>query len=384
MNFLIGGAGFSGAVLARRLAECGHTCTVVEPRLHVAGHCHTERDEETGVLVHRFGPHVFHTDDEQVWELVNRFADMRSFRYHVRAVSRGEVFSLPINLGTINQFFGTTMTPDEAEAHLGGLARAPENGSPPETLEEQALATIGSDLYEAFFRGYSEKQWGRPAAELPASVLKRLPVRFTSDQSYFDHRYQAIPAGGYTDMVERMLEHPGIDVRLGESLRRDESRGAADHVFFTGPIDSWFGHESGRLAYRTLQFEEFRADGDFQGCPVMNYCDRDVPWTRITEHRHFAPWEHHDSTICFREFSREATANDPPFYPVRLVQEQAMLAAYVELARAEHGVSFLGRLGTYRYLDMDQAIGEALAAADDTLSRLSTGAEIPSFFASPI
>jgi UDP-galactopyranose mutase len=383
MRFLIGGAGLSGAVLARRLADSGHTCTLVEPHRHVAGHCHTERDDETGVMVHRYGPHIFHTDSEIVWEFVNRFADMRPFEFRVRAISRGQAFPLPVNLQTINLFFGREMTPDEAEAYISGLARPSANGSP-RNLEEQALATVGSDLYEAFFRGYSEKQWGRSAEELPASVLKRLPVRFTEDASYFDHRFQAIPAAGYTDLVERMLRHPRIEVRLGERLRREQEREPVDRVFFTGPLDDWFGGRQGRLAYRTLDFEEVRAEGDFQGCAVVNYCDLDVPWTRITEHKHLAPWEHHEGTVCFREFSREAGPHDPPYYPIRLVREQAALATYVEMAREERGVSFLGRLGTYRYIDMDQAVAEALAAADETLARLRAGARLPAFFMSPV
>jgi UDP-galactopyranose mutase len=382
MRFVIGGAGLSGATLARALAEAGHSCTVVEPASHVAGHCHSERDEETGVLVHCFGPHVFHTEDERVWAFVRRFAEMQPFRYRVRAVHGGELYSLPVNLSTINQLFRAAMTPEEAREYVASLAEPFRNG-PPVTLEQQGLATVGRDLFEAFFRGYSEKQWGRPASEMPAGVLKRLPVRFVEDDSYFDHPYQALPAGGYTAMVERILDHERVTLVLSETLQRGDAP-EADHLFFTGPLDAWFRQSLGRLAYRTLSFEDFRRDGDFQDVPVVNYPDRRVPWTRITEHKHLAPWEQHERTICSREFSREAGPDDPPYYPVRLARGETLLARYVELAHAERGVTFLGRLGTYRYLDMDSAVGEALDAADRAISLLSAGAELPPFFVDPL
>ncbi len=235
MRFVIGGAGLSGATLARCLAEAGHSCTVVDPAPHVAGHCHSSRDEDTGVLVHRFGPHVFHTDDERVWSFVNRFAELRRYRFRVRAMVRGELFPLPVNLATINQFFGRAMRSDEARRFVAALAEPFRNG-PPTTLEEQGLSSVGRELYEAFFAGYSAKQWGRSASELPAGVLKRLPVRFVDDDAYYDHRHQAVPAGGYTALVERILDHPDVEVVLGEPLRRGDA-GDADHVFFTGPLD---------------------------------------------------------------------------------------------------------------------------------------------------
>ena len=347
MEFVIGGAGLSGAVLARCLAEEGHSCVVVEPAPHVAGHCHSDRDDETGVLVHRFGPHVFHTDDERVWTFVQRFAEMRPMRSRVRAMVHGELFSLPVNLSTINQFFGRSMTADEAREYVSALAEPFRNG-PPATLEDQGLSTVGRELYEAFFEGYSTKQWGRPAVELPASVLRRLPVRFVDDDAYYDHRRQAVPADGYTAMVERILEHPGIEIVLGESLRRGESAGV-DHVFFTGPLDAWFGHTFGSLAYRTLDFEELRSDGDYQGCAVVNYCDADVPWTRITEHKHLAPWESHEQTVCHREFSREAGPDDPPFYPVRLAGAETCSRSTSSWRRKSEGSAFSaasGRTGT--------------------------------------
>ena len=380
-RFLAVGAGLSGAVIGRTLAEAGHDVTVVDVRPHVAGNCHTERCPETGVLVHAYGPHVFHTDDAEVWDYVNRFETFHPYRNRVKATTGGQVYSLPINLHTINQFFGTAMRPDEARAFIED--QADSSIAEPRTFEEQALRFIGPELYEAFFKGYTLKQWGCPPSELPAAILKRLPVRFNYDDDYFFHRFQAMPANGYTAMVERILDHPCIEVRLETGFSRDQA-GDFDHVFYSGPLDGWYGHDMGRLGYRTLDFERFVADGDYQGCAVMNYGEVEVPWTRITEHKHFAPWETHPRTVCYREYSRACEPRDIPYYPIRLVAEKVLLADYVARAEAERGVTFVGRLGTYRYLDMDVTIREALDTARSFLGHLEAGTPMPAFAVRPL
>lgn len=357
----IAGAGFSGAVIARELAEAGHDCRVFDTRDHVGGNCYTER-HETGVLVHRYGPHIFHTDNERVWQYINRFGEMVPYNHKVKTTVEGTVFSLPVNLHTINQVYGTAMSPTEAhrfitETEAIGAETEPEN------FEEQALSMIGRRLYELFFAGYTRKQWGVSPTQLPASILKRLPLRFNYEDSYFNHPYQAIPAEGYTPIIEAILDHAGITVTL-ETALPPSAADEYDHVIWTGPLDAFFDYELGRLGYRTLDFEEFVADGDFQGTPVMNYGDELVPYTRITEHKHFAPTETHDQTVCFREFSREHEPDDIPYYPVRLVDDKELLEQYEELASAKADVTFVGRLGRYRYLDMDVTISEALAEAD--------------------
>ena len=370
------GAGLSGAVIGRRLAEAGHDITILDGRDHIGGNCHTERDAETGVMLHVYGPHIFHTDDKEVWEYVNRFTRFMPYKNRVKTTSQGQVFSLPINLHTINQYYGKTMRPDEARAFIASIGdQSIEN---PQTFEEQALKFVGPDLYEAFFKGYTEKQWGCSPTELPASILKRLPVRFNYDDNYFFHQFQGMPEHGYTPMIAAILDHENITVQLETFYEADMAK-AYDHVFWSGPLDGYFDYALGRLGYRTLDFEKFTAQGDYQGCAVMNYGDRDVPYTRITEHKHFAPWESHDGTVCYREYSRACTPEDIPYYPIRMVDEKAMLAAYVDLAEQSKGVTFVGRLGTYRYLDMDVTIREAMDTADTFLETVQTGTPMPAF-----
>jgi UDP-galactopyranose mutase len=376
----IAGAGFSGAVIARELVEAGHRAVVFDVRDHVAGNCHTERDTSTDVMVHVYGPHIFHTQWEHVWIYINRFGNMRPYNHRVKATARGAVYSLPVNLHTINQFFGTTMGPEAAAEFVAAKA---ERSGTPVSFEDQGLAFVGRELYEAFFAGYTRKQWGTDPAELPASILQRLPLRFNYDDSYFNHPYQAIPEHGYTPIVEAILDHPSIEVRLSTPLRRDQL-GDYDHTVWTGPIDAFFEHRHGRLAYRTLDFERGVRDGDVQGCPVMNYCDPDVPYTRITEHKHFAPWESHERSVTYREFSRSCEPDDIPYYPVRLVREKEQLLRYVELARGAERVTFVGRLGTYRYLDMDVTIKEALDVAAVLVPALRTGDPVPAFVVDPL
>lgn len=380
-KFLMVGAGLSGAVIGRHLAEEGHQVTIVDARPHVAGNCHTERDAETGVMVHIYGPHIFHTDDAEVWDYVNRYETFLPYKNRVKTISGGAVYSLPVNLHTINQFFGKTMGPDEARDFL--TAQADTSITDPQTFEEQALRFVGRGLYEAFFKGYTQKQWGVDPTKLPASILKRLPVRFNYDDNYFFHKFQGMPKDGYTAMVERILDHPGITVHLNTRFTRDQA-GAYDHVFYSGPLDGWYDYDEGRLGYRTLDFERFTYQGDYQGTAVMNYGEVSVPWTRITEHKHFSPWESHEGSVLYREFSRLCGPDDIPYYPIRLMEEQALLRQYVARAEAESGVTFVGRLGTYRYLDMDVTIREALNTARAFSGHLAAGTRMPAFAVKPI
>lgn len=376
----IAGAGFTGAVIARILADAGYEVTVMDIRDHVAGNCHTERDPVTGVLVHKYGPHIFHTADTEVWDFVNSFGTFEPFEHRVWSTVGDDVFAMPINLKTINQFFGTDMTEEQARDFVSKRAHQIEN---PANFEEQALAMIGPELYEAFFKGYTMKQWGRLPTELPASILKRLPLRFNDDTRYFNHPFQGMPRDGYTPIVQGILDHPNIRVELNRAIDPDEVP-ADTHLFWTGPLDSYFRKAMGDLGYRTLDFEHETFEGTYQSCPVMNYGDPDVPFTRKTEHKHFAPWETHDNTIVTTEFSRECTEEDVPFYPIRLTTEKVALRRYVDAARATAGVTFAGRLGTYRYLDMDVAIREAMDCAKAYLTAVRTGVQPPIFSVDPL
>jgi UDP-galactopyranose mutase len=375
------GAGFSGAVIARELANSGIDAVIFDSRSHLAGNCHTERDADSGVMVHKYGPHIFHTDSDSVWRYLNQFTEFMPYTNRVKTTTQGQVFSLPINLHSINQFFGKTFSPDEAKTFIESQADLSiEN---PETFEEQALRFVGADLYEAFLKGYTQKQWGCSPSMLPASILKRLPVRFNYDDNYFFHRYQGMPRDGYTAIIENILRHKNITVKLNTAFNRDQAA-QYDHVFYSGPLDGYFDYQLGRLGYRTLDFKEIRAEGDYLGCAVMNYGDESIPYTRISEHKYFSPWEEHDKTICFAEYSRECKEGDIPYYPIRLVEEQAMLLRYVEMANRENNVSFVGRLGTYRYLDMDVTIAEALDAAQQFMSLTDAGQVVPAFFVTPV
>ena len=381
MAIAIVGAGLSGAVIGNELARAGLRCEIFEARSHVAGNCHTSRDAETNVLVHEYGPHIFNTNNELVWDYVNRLANFVPFTNRVKALTGGRVFSLPINLLTINQFFGKTLNPTEAKRFIDALGD--KTIVNPETFEDQALRFLGKDLYEAFFLNYTIKQWGMHPEELPASILKRLPVRFNYDDNYYNKKFQGIPSEGYTALVEKLLDHPNISLYLNQPFSRREMLGF-DHVFYSGPIDAWFDFELGRLRYRTLDFEREVHDGDFQGNAVVNYCDQSVPWTRITEHKHFAPYEEHARTVVFKEYSRECQGGDTPYYPVRLVRDKALLEQYVALANSEDRVTFVGRLGTYRYIDMDVAIEEALQTANEFKHCLTSASQTPSFVKSPL
>ena len=359
---LVVGAGFTGAVIARSLAEAGHDVVVIDERDHVAGNCHTARDTETGVMLHVYGPHIFHTDDETVWQFINRHCEMMPYRHQVKARVGGQVYAMPINLHTINQFFGKAMSPTEARAFIESLSEGgPEDA---QSFEAQALRFVGRDIYEAFFHGYTLKQWGVSPDQLPAAILKRLPLRFTYDDNYFFHRYQGIPREGYTAAVASILAHPKITLHLSTRFEQMTQAGF-DHLVYTGPLDRYFGHALGRLRYRTLRFEREVAIAPYQGTAVMNYCDPDVPYTRITEHMYFAPWEamQVQRSVIYREFSASAGPDDIPYYPVRLLNDKTLLDRYVSRADATPGVTFAGRLGTYAYLDMDVAIRRAFDVA---------------------
>lgn len=362
----IAGAGFAGAVLARELAESGKfIIDVYDERAHVAGNCHTKRDDESGVMIHEYGPHIFNTGREDVWEYIQRWGEMEPFINRVKAHTKKGVFSLPINLLTINQFFGKKFTPLQAKEFVSSLGD--QSIVEPSNFEEQAMKFLGKDFYQNFFYGYTKKQWGVEPSVLPASILQRLPVRFNYDDNYYNQKYQGIPRNGYTDIVEQILDHPDITVYLGEKLRVSEKENFT-HLFWSGPMDGYFGFKLGRLGYRTLKFEKFTAAGDYQGNPVINYCEEHVPYTRIAEHKHFTPWEVHDQTVFFKEYSALCKENETPYYPLRLTNDHALLEKYVNLAVTETGVTFIGRLGTYRYLDMHVVIGESLDLARLCLS----------------
>lgn len=381
MNFLIVGAGFTGAVIGRELAIEGHQITIIDQRSHIAGNCFTERDKNTNVMEHVYGPHIFHTSDEEVWKYINQFGEFVPYINRVKTTYNDQVYSLPINLHTINQFYKTNFNPLEAKKWIDSIAD--KSIDEPQNFEEQALKFIGKDLYEAFFKGYTKKQWGVDPTELPASILKRLPVRFNYDDNYFSHKYQGIPKDGYTPIVANILNHKKIEVKLNKKFDKTMIKDF-DHVIWTGQLDQWFDYSEGRLGYRTLDFEKFESEGDFQGTAVMNYGNQEIPYTRISEHKHFTPWEQHEKTIYFKEFSRECRVNDIPYYPIRLVNDKALLGNYIELANKELKVTFAGRLGTYRYMDMDVTIKEALELVNKIVIDINQHTEISAFYHSEV
>ena len=369
-SVLIVGAGFSGAVFGRALAEREDLrIMIVDCRSHVGGNCHTARDEESQIMVHTYGPHVFHTSSVEVWNYVNRFATWMPFTNRVKAVNRRGVFSLPVNLLTINQFFNRSMRPEEARAFL--TKQGDSSIQTPSNFEEQALKFLGKELYEHFFYGYTKKQWGCEPQELPASILKRLPIRFNYDDNYYADLYQGIPAEGYAVLIERIIDHPRIEVKLDTPWEPGMSS-EFDHVLYTGCLDEFFGFQFGHLGYRTVFWERQTGEGDYQGNAVINYTELTPPFTRIHEHKHFAPWESHKKTLVFTEYSREKADGDIPYYPKRLAADMSTFFLYKHLAEQISGVSFLGRLATYRYLDMDMVIAEALEFSKQWLAAFET------------
>lgn len=355
------GAGFAGLVLARELAlESDYDITIVDERNHIAGNCHTSRDPASDIMIHHYGPHIFHTDRKDIWDYIRQFGEFGPYVNRVRAVTDKGVFSLPINLLTINQYFHQRFSPAEAEVFIRSLGD--ESITDPQSFEEQAIKMLGVELYHSFFYGYTKKQWGVEPTELSASILKRLPVRFTYDDNYYNSPYQGIPLDGYTALAEQMINGTGVRIRLGERYT-PALQAEFDHVFFSGPMDGYYGYDLGRLQYRSLTFERFEADGDHQGNAVINYCEQEVPYTRIAEHKHFTPWEKHDKTVYFREYSSVTGPNDVPYYPMRLAADKELLTRYTARAEKDAGVTFIGRLGTYRYLDMHVVIRESIELA---------------------
>ncbi len=377
-KFLIIGSGFSGAVLANELAkkmDCH--IDIWEERNHIGGNCHTSRDDETGIMVHRYGPHIFNTNKREIWDYVNSFSEFRPYVHRVKAVSHGEVYSFPVNLLTLNQFFKKTFTAKSAKEFLESISD--KSISDPKNFEEQALAFIGEELYKAFFKEYTRKQWGCDPKLLPASVLKRIPIRFTYDDNYHDSIYTGIPTNGYTYVIEKLLSLQNIHIHLNKKYNPGEPSERYDHIFYTGSLDAFFNFEHGRLGYRTVTFKSSVQDGDFQGTAQINYCDEEIAYTRITEHKHFTPWENHAKTIIFKEFSKETGAGDIPYYPKRLKEDKFILNKYRQKADSLSNISFLGRLATYRYLDMDDVIEEARNFANKFMTAMYAKEKLPVF-----
>lgn len=358
-DYLIVGAGLFGAVFAREMTDAGKRCLVVDKRGHVAGNAHTETVE--GIAVHRYGAHIFHTNDDAVWAYVNRFGRFNRFTNSPIANYRGELYNLPFNMNTFHQMWGVT-TPAQAREEILRQQQAVGDGEP-QNLEEQAIRLVGRDIYEKLVKGYTQKQWGRPCTELPAFIIRRLPVRFTYDNNYFNARYQGIPEDGYTAVVERMLE--GIEVRLDTDFlrQRQELSKLAETVVYTGPIDAYFDYRLGALEYRSLRFETEVLDTDnYQGNAVVNYTDAETPYTRVIEHKHFT-YGTQPKTVITREYSAAWQPGDEPYYPVNDQRNTELYRRYAALAEKEPHTLFGGRLGAYRYYDMDQVIASALALA---------------------
>lgn len=381
-DLLVVGAGLFGLTIAERAAsELGLRVTVIDRRDHIGGNAHSYVEPETGIEVHRYGSHLFHTSNERVWEYVNRFTEFTDYRHTVLSQHDGELFPMPINLGTVNQFLRAALRPDEARAWVAEHT-AEVDGTAAINLEDRAISLIGRPLYEAFIKGYTAKQWQTDPRQLPASIINRLPVRYTHQRDYFDDRFQGLPRDGYAAWFDRMVDHPSIEVVLGvdhlddgdetreaHPLSRSRTAGRIP-IVYTGAVDRYFDYRFGPLGWRTLDFDvEVLPTGDFQGASVVNFPDPDVPYTRIHEFRHFHPEREMpaDRTVVMREFSRAAVGSDEPYYPINTERDRAALRRYRELAERQPRVLFGGRLGSYQYLDMHMAIASALARFDGTV-----------------
>ena len=376
-DVVVVGAGLFGLTAARQLAEAGRQVLVMERRDHLGGNAYSETDPETGIEVHRYGAHIFHTNNARVWQWVQRFCSWQPYEHRVFTRHGGRVFPMPISLATINQFYGTALSPEEARVLIqqeANRARLDGRITNPRSLEEWAVLEIGRPLYEAFIKGYTEKQWQTDPRDLPASTISRLPVRYSYDTRYFSDRYQAMPRPGYGVLAESIADHPNIEVNLGVTFKPENTHNMLGQVpvIYTGPLDAYFGHEEGALRWRTLDFQvERHPAADYQGTAVMNEADADTPYTRTIEFRHFTPERvlTQEQTIIAREFSREASPDDEPYYPVNAPIDREMLARYRLRALAEEGVYFGGRLGTYQYLDMHMAIASAFTLTDRMMGR---------------
>ena len=378
-DLFVVGSGFFGLTIAERVAtQLGKRVLVVDRRPHIGGNAYSEAEPQTGIEVHKYGAHLFHTSNKRVWDYVRQFTDFTGYQHRVFAMHDGQAYQFPMGLGLVSQFFGRYFTPDEARALIAEQA-AEIDTADAQNLEEKAISLIGRPLYEAFVKGYTAKQWQTDPKELPAANITRLPVRYTFDNRYFNDTYEGLPVDGYTAWLENMAADDRIEVRLDTDWFdvRDELRAASPDapVVYTGPLDRYFDYADGQLGWRTLDFEmEVLATGDFQGTPVMNYNDPDVPYTRIHEFRHFHPERDYptDKTVIMREYSRFAENDDEPYYPINTEADRAVLAAYRARAKAETAsakVLFGGRLGTYQYLDMHMAIASALNMYDNTWRR---------------
>ena len=368
-DFLIVGAGLYGAVFAREAAKRGKTSLVIDRRPHIAGNVYTEKTE--GINVHKYGAHIFHTNNKKVWDYLQQFASFNRFTNSPVANYRGELYSLPFNMYTFNKMWGV-ITPEDAREKIAEQ-RAEIKGEP-QNLEEQAISLVGRDIYEKLVKGYTEKQWGRDCRELPAFIIKRLPVRFTFDNNYYNALYQGIPTGGYTKMVENILNDPRITVRTcTDFFEHRELAKQAEQTVYTGPIDAYFDYSLGYLQYRSVRFENETLNiPNFQGNAAVNYTDRETPWTRIIEHKWFEFGRDENGnelpkTVISKEFSSEWKPGDEPYYPVNDEKNSALYEKYRALAEKETKVIFGGRLGEYRYYDMDQVVEAALEKAKEVL-----------------
>ena len=361
-DYLIVGAGLTGAVFAHEAKKAGKTCLVIDRRPHIAGNIYTEEVE--GINVHKYGAHIFHTSLKNVWDYVNQFAEFNNYVNSPVAYYKGEVYNMPFNMNTFAKMWPGVVTPAQAKAKIDEQIAAEGIGEP-QNLEEQALSLVGRDIFEKLVKGYTEKQWGRDCKDLPASIIKRLPCRFTYDNNYFNDRYQGIPMGGYTKMVERMLE--GVEVRCGVEYKDliAEQPDIAARTIYCGPIDAFYDFKLGELEYRSLRFEsELLDEENHQGVAVVNYNEREVPWTRIIEHKHFEFGRDEQGnplpkTVITREYPADWQPGDEPYYPINDERNTGLYARYAELAAQEGDVVFAGRLGGYKYYDMDKAIAAA-------------------------
>lgn len=358
-DYLIVGAGLFGAVFAHEATKAGKKCLVIDKRDHIAGNIYTEEME--GINVHKYGAHIFHTSDKKIWDYINQFAEFNNYINSPVAVYKDELYNLPFNMNTFSKMWNVR-TPMEAKAKIKEQIES-LNIKEPANLEEQALSLVGTDVYEKLIKGYTEKQWGRDCKELPAFIIKRLPLRFTYDNNYFNDRYQGIPIGGYTEIVRKMLEGSEVITGVDYFQFRKDNPDIAETTVFTGMIDEYFDFCYGHLEYRTVRFETEVHDVDnYQGNAVVNYTEREVPWTRIIEHKHFE-YGTQEKTVISREYSTEWTPGMEPYYPVNNDRNDALFVRYKELAEGEPKVIFGGRLGNYRYYDMDKVIDAALTAA---------------------
>ncbi len=365
------GAGFFGATVAEHITSTGRKVLVIDKRHHIGGNCFSEMDPETGIECHKYGSHIFHTSNKNVWEYLNRFTKFNNYRHTVWTTYKGCVYSLPINLATINAFYNVNLRPFEAAAFIQNEVKK-QNIKNPQNLEEKAITLIGQPLYEAFIKGYTVKQWEKDPKDLPADIITRLPVRLSYNNRYFNDEFEGIPIDGYGKLFERMLDHPNIEVRLGvDYFNTKESLGHLPTVY-TGPIDQFFNYKYGRLDWRTIDFEREGHDVvDYQGCAVMNYADTEVPYTRIHEFKHYHPERPEtNTTVVFKEFSRIAGKDDEPYYPVNTPRNTELLKKYQKETMLLNNIWFGGRLGEYRYFDMDDTVDAALQLSGHICGRL--------------